>query len=106
LTSGEQLAAGNTTVYVWLYTNESAGDQTINLTLYAGSASGGWTNLGSKAWEENTAGMTELLSTSFATSGYTFGTDERLRVFFDMPAGSQARIHWDGDQSDSRVELP
>jgi FtsP/CotA-like multicopper oxidase with cupredoxin domain len=99
MAAGNQVNAGTTTVYLWLSCSSS---KTINLTLY-----GGTTSLGTTAWVVNTGGATQLLSTSFSTSAYTFAAGERLQLLIDLTTPFGGYIYWDGaTRSESRVVVP
>ena len=97
--AGDQISAGTTTVYANVRT---ASLRTITVRLYGGASI-----LGSTTWDIDTGGVTQLLSTSFATSSYTFDGSERLRLEFNGTFGAFPNgLYWDGAYNDSRVVVP
>ncbi|MCK4692402.1 MAG: glycosyltransferase family 2 protein, partial [Anaerolineales bacterium] len=81
-----QINSGTSTVYFYVVTS---GGRTVNFALYAGS-----TQIGTGSWS-GTQGSIILVSTSFATSNYTFSTGERLRLDVS-PTSKQVTVYWDG----------
>jgi cellulose synthase/poly-beta-1,6-N-acetylglucosamine synthase-like glycosyltransferase/CheY-like chemotaxis protein len=103
---GQRLASGNSTVYLWIMTEEATGNQSLRLDLSAGSEGGGWTSLGTTQWNVNTDGTVQFLSVSFITEAYEFNDGDQLHLDVIMPSDRLARINWDGKFEKPRLEIP
>jgi cellulose synthase/poly-beta-1,6-N-acetylglucosamine synthase-like glycosyltransferase/CheY-like chemotaxis protein len=103
---GQRLASGNSTVYLWIMTEEAVGNQSLHLDLSAGSEDSGWTSLGTTQWNVNTDGMMQFLSISFITEAYDFNDGDQLRLDVIMPGDGRTRINWDGTFNKPRLEIP
>jgi hypothetical protein len=103
---GQRLASGNSTVYLWMLTEEAAGNQSLHLDICAGSEVGGWTSLGTTQWNVNTDGLVHFLSVSFITEAYEFNDGDQLRLDVIMPSDGRTRINWDGKLDKPRLVIP
>jgi cellulose synthase/poly-beta-1,6-N-acetylglucosamine synthase-like glycosyltransferase/CheY-like chemotaxis protein len=104
--AGDRLASGNSTVYLWIMTEEAGGNQTLNLDMSVGSEDIGWTSLGTTQWNVNTNGTPQFLSISFITQAYDFNDGDQLRLDVFMPSDRRVRINWDGKLNKPRLEIP
>jgi hypothetical protein len=103
---GQRLASGNSTVYLWVMTEEAGENQSLHLDLSAGSEDSGWTSIGTTQWNVNTDGETQFLSISFITEDYDFKQGDQLRLDVIMPSDERVRINWDGEFNKPRLEIP